>query len=115
MKIILLDTNFLIDCAKFKIDFFTEIDRICTFPYGLSVLDTTVKELDNVNPPSLKLIKTYLNKVPILKAEKEYVDDELIRLSKDGCIIATQDQELKQSLKKPIIVIRQEKYLALKE
>ena len=57
MKTIILDTNFLIYCAKYKIDFFTEIDRICLFPYKIKILDTTIKELEKVKPKELGLIK----------------------------------------------------------
>ncbi len=114
MKTIILDTNLLIYCAKFKIDLFSEIERICTFPYKIAVLDSTIKELEKVKPKELNLIKKYLEKIVVIKAEESYVDDELIRLSKEGHIIATQDIRLKKQVKRPIITIRQKKYLELK-
>ena len=110
---IILDTNFLIYCAKFKIDFFSEIDRICDFNYKIAVLDITLNELERVKPKGLPLIKKYIEKIDIIKAEEEFVDRELIRLSHNNDIIATQDIKLKRKLKKPVIVIRQEKYLQL--
>lgn len=115
MKNIALDTNFLIYCAKYKIDFFSEIDRICHFPYKLAVLTKTIEELERLNPRELKLIKRYIEKLDILKSEKEEVDEELIGLSKQGFIVATQDKELKKQLRKPVIIIRQKKYLKLKD
>ena len=48
MKTIILDTNFLIYCAEYKIDFVSEIDRICSFPYKLAVLDNTIDELEKL-------------------------------------------------------------------
>lgn len=110
----MLDTNFLIYCAKYKIDFFSEIDRICQFPYKIVVLDKTVKELEKVKPKELNLIKKYLEKIPTIKAETNYVDKELIELSKKGYIVATQDLALKKQLSALIITIRQKKYLELK-
>ena len=35
MKKIILDTNFLITAIKFKVDIFTEINRICDFNYKI--------------------------------------------------------------------------------
>ena len=111
MKIIILDTNFLIYCANFKVDLFSEIERICHFPYKLKVLDATIKELEIVKPKGLSLIKKFIEKLEVIKAEDHYVDDELTNLSEKGYIIATQDKELKDRLKGPVIVIRQKKYL----
>ena len=113
MRKIVLDTNFLIYCAKFKIDFFSELERICNFPYKIAVLDKTLEELEKVKPKELKLIKKYLEKINIIKSKENYVDKELINL-KDDCIIATQDLKLKKQLKGPVIIIRQRKYLELK-
>ncbi|HIH25370.1 hypothetical protein J4476_01430 [Candidatus Woesearchaeota archaeon] len=114
MKTIILDTNFLIYCAKYKIDFFTEIDRICLFPYKIKILDTTIKELEKVKPKELGLIKKLIIRIEIIKAQESYVDTELIRLSKEGYIIATEDNLLKKQLKDGIITVRQMKYLELK-
>lgn len=114
MKIIILDTNFLVYCAKFKIDLFSEIDRICSFQYKLAVLDKTIEELEKIKPKELKLIKKFIEKFTVLKSKENYVDKELIRLSKEGFIIATQDLELKKQLNPPMIIIRQKKYLELK-
>ncbi len=114
MKTIVLDTNFLIYCAKFRIDFFTEIDRICSFSYKIAVLDKTVQELEKLQPKELNLLRKFLEKVEILTSKENYVDKELIRLSQEGFVIATQDKELKQGLRGPKIIIRQEKYLEFK-
>ncbi|MBI2148322.1 ribonuclease VapC [Candidatus Woesearchaeota archaeon] len=114
MKTIVLDTNFLIYCAKYKIDFFSEIDRLCFFPYKLAVVDETITELEKVKPKELNLIKKFIEKIQVIKSNENYVDKELISLSKKGFIIATQDLELKKKLECPVIVIRQKKYLELR-
>ncbi len=113
-KLIILDTNFLIYCVKYKIDFFSEIDRLCDFNYSLAVLDRSIEELEFLKPKGLNLIKVFLKKIKILESSIHSVDDELARLSKEGNIIATQDKGLKDKLKCPVIVIRQKKYLELK-
>ena len=113
MKTIILDTNFLVYCAKFRIDFFSEIDRICTFPYSLCVLDKTVQELNKLKPKELKLIRKFLEKIKLLKSNYSYVDEDLKKYSSEGCIVATQDRALKKRLVSAVIVIRQKKYLEI--
>ncbi|MBS3168244.1 ribonuclease VapC [Candidatus Woesearchaeota archaeon] len=114
MKTIIVDTNFLIYCAKFKIDFFSEIDRLMLTNYKIVTLNTIIEELEKVKPKELKLIKRFLEKVEIIKTNEKKVDKELQFLSSKDFIIATQDRELKQKLKGPKIIIRQKKYLELK-
>ena len=113
MKTIILDTNFLIYCAKYKIDLFSEIDRLCHFPYKVVILDKTIEELNKVKPKELNLIKRYIEKIEVIKSKESYVDEDLIGLSKEGCIVATQDLQLKKKLKGPMIIIRQKKYLKM--
>ncbi len=109
---VILDTNFLLDIAKFRIDFISELDRILDDKYELYILDKTINELKNKKNSklALKLIK---NKVDVIKADKG-VDESLLELN--DCVIATQDKELKKGLKKKglkTIVIRQKRYLEL--
>jgi len=124
MKKIILDTNFLLIPAQFHVDIFSEIDRICDFSYSLNVLDKTLDELNNIVEKqrgkhkraallALRLLKA--KKVKVIKTKKDkYVDDILVDLAKEKeIIIATQDKELKKQLEKPIIVLRQKKYLKI--
>jgi len=48
MKKILLDTNFLLIPHQFRVDIFTQIDRIVTFRYKLYILDKTLEELKKI-------------------------------------------------------------------
>ena len=48
MKTIILDTNFLMVPAQYKVDIFSEIERICGFSYELVVPDVVVKELEKI-------------------------------------------------------------------
>ena len=123
-KIIILDTNFLLIPAQFNVDIFSEIERICDFPYQLCIIDKTLSELDSIIENqrqkyknsaklALKLLKS--KAVKIIKTKKDkYVDDLIFDLAENAdIIIATQDKELKKRLKNPIITLRQKKYLKI--
>ncbi len=124
MKKVLLDTNFILIPAQFKVDIYAEIDRIITEPYALYVLDKSLIELDNLithgkgrNKASARLAKAILDhkKPKTLKTtSKAYVDRVILGLS--GYIVATQDKILRSKLRKKgvkTIVLRQKKYLVL--
>lgn len=124
MEKILLDTNFLLIPAYFKVDIYAEINRICNFPYQLYVMDKSFKELDGIienqrgkEKAAAKLAKAILlvKKPKTLKTtSKDYVDKVILDLK--GFIVATQDKELRSRLKKQgvkTIVLRQKKYLVL--
>lgn len=113
MFIIVLDTNIILDSIKFKIDLSAELNRICSFPYKIAVLDKTLKELENKKNSRLALRLIDKKNIEIIKTQEGYVDDILFSLN-DKYIIATNDQELKRRLRKEnkkIITIRQKKYL----
>ncbi len=114
MHTIFLDTSFLIDAVKFKVDIFSELERICDFQYEIAIVDKTLDELRG--KPGEKLIKDIIKKkeVYILQTSGgKYVDELLLALKQKDLIIATQDKNLKRRLKVPIITIRQKKYLIL--
>ena len=66
MKEILVDTNFLIECAKNKVDIHTELRRILDESFQVCILDRTLEELDTVisrggkEATAAKLAKTIL-------------------------------------------------------
>lgn len=126
MKRIILDTNFLVDCLSWKVDFFSELDRICPFTYELAVVDKTVDELDAIittAKPGIKigarLAKQLIAKKRIsiiITDKKGYTDTLILNAADEETIVATQDQGLKRRLKAkaiPVIIIRQKKYLQL--
>ena len=113
MFIIVLDTNIILDAVRCKVDLFTELQRICNFKYDIAILDKTLKELENKPNSKLALQLIQKKNIKILKTDKGYVDDLLFNLDKNY-IIATNDKELKNKLKKenkPLITLRQKKYL----
>ncbi len=128
MKKIILDTNFLLIPALFKVDIFEEIKRICDFQYELCVLDKTLDELEKVIQTTKKgkdkeaaklamgLIKS--KHINIIETESiKNVDDLILDLLNQGdYIVATQDKALKDKIRAKnaqIIVLRQKNHLKL--
>ncbi|MEM4240140.1 MAG: hypothetical protein QXK08_03035 [Candidatus Woesearchaeota archaeon] len=126
MKTIILDTNFLVDCLSWKVDFFREIERILPFNYRLAVVDKTLDELDTVIREGKQDAKTgariakqliMKKRIGIIQTDKKCCTDALIlKAAGKETIVATQDQELKRRLKAkgiPVIIIRQKRFLEL--
>jgi rRNA-processing protein FCF1 len=128
MKKIIIDTNFLMVPYKFRVDIFSELNRVCNFNYQLFIFQQSINELKNIiNKQSgknrkaaqfaLKLIK--LKNINIIKSdENEDVDSLILQSVNKNTVIATQDTKLKKELLKKgsaIITLRQKKYLQLLE
>ena len=111
---VILDTNFLLSCLNFKIDFISEIERISNPNYELFIFEGTLKELEGkkLGKLALEIIKS--KNIKIIKSKNSYVDDDILNL-KDDYIIATNDKVLIKKLKLPIIRIKQKKYLILEK
>lgn len=125
MKKIMLDTNFLMIPLQFKVDIFSEFERICNFNYKLCIYRNSVNELNDIIKKqtqkhkkaaefALKLIK--LKNIEIIDSNEGYVDSLILENLDKDAIVATQDTNLrKEILKKnvPVIILRQKKYLQL--
>lgn len=128
MKKIVLDTDFLIHCAANRVDYLTELRRICDFNYNIYIIDKTIDELNSIIEKKkgkhkfnakLALLILKKKKIAKIKTKKDKIVDKLIldNLTKQT-IVATMDANLKRILKKKgvsIIVIRQRKYLRIIE
>ena len=122
---IILDTNFLLIPMQFKVDIFSEIDRICMFKYKLYIVDKTIDELNKIIEEqkgkhklaakvALQLVKK--KGISVIKTKEGPVDDLILDLLDEGHILATQDTLLKKrAVKKGIRIIsmRSRKYLLL--
>ncbi len=117
MKRIILDTNALMAIVEFKMDIFAELAHCCDFPYQVMVLEGTVQELEvlvrsgrgkyhSAAKVALALLQT--KRIGILN-EGGVVDDLLVKHSKRGDLVLTQDIALKRRLQKPHLTIRQKK------
>ena len=123
MKRIIIDTNFLLIPLKFRVDIFSEFNRVCNFNYKLSIFDGSINELKNIIEKqsgidkkaaqfALKLIK--LKNIGIIKSHQKDVDELILNSVNNDTIIATQDINLKKELLKKgasVIILRQKKYL----
>jgi len=124
MKTVLIDTNFLVECAKRKIDIQAELTRILDFGFEIAILDRTMEELDEViargkkEGQAAKLAKMILmtRRVTIIPTEGGHTDTLLLEKADENNIVATQDAELKRKLKnkgQSVVVIRGAKKLAV--
>ncbi|OGI12630.1 hypothetical protein A3K64_03430 [Candidatus Micrarchaeota archaeon RBG_16_36_9] len=116
MKII-LDTNFLVDFIRFKINFESEF-----IGNDMFVLDSTIYEIEEITKRKsteaslAKLALEYVKRkgLKILKSKETNTDSSLLEYSKEGYAIATHDRVLKNRIKKAggkIIFIRQKRYV----
>ncbi|MFP4567402.1 MAG: PIN domain-containing protein [Candidatus Woesearchaeota archaeon] len=127
---IILDTNFLFIPGDVGIDIFTEMDRLMNESYDLYVMDSTIKELEHIilttgkqkqglNAKLGLILIKQKNLKTINGSSKNYADESILDYAAknpEKTIIATQDKDLKQQLKKipvRIITLRQKKYLEL--
>jgi len=123
---IFLDTNFLVYCAKQKLDFTREIERI--FPKSrLFLLSQVRDELRSLQKTekgrsketvelALQIVDNLKSKGAISekKIESDSADDALAGFDNVNSIIATMDKELKERFKNAkILTIRQKRYLFL--
>jgi len=127
MKKIILDTNFLLIPYIFKVDIFSEIDRVSSFKYDICIINRTIDELERIAEKqkgknkeaakfALKLIKQKsLKRIGKIQDTRD-VDDIILDLDKTNLIVATQDKALKKRLRQNkilVIVLRQKKYLMI--
>ncbi|MAG91401.1 nucleotide-binding protein [Candidatus Woesearchaeota archaeon] len=127
MKKIILDTNFLLIPMQFKVDIFSEFNRICNFNYKLFVFESSINELKKIISNqkgknkkaaqiALKLIKS--KNIGMIRSDEQYVDSLILENLDKDTIIATQDMELKNKVLdkgSSVIILRQKKYLKLVE
>ena len=127
MKKIIIDTNFLMIPYKFRVDIFSEINRVCSFNYRLFIMEKTVEELKGIikNQPrkdkkaaqfALKLIG--LKNIGTIPSKENDVDSAILQAACKDTVVATQDVFLKRQLAEKgasVIWMRQKKYLQYSE
>jgi len=124
VKTILIDTNFLVECAKHKVDIHSELTRILHFGFEVAILDRTLDELNTIvvrgkkEGQAAKLAMTILltKKVTVIQTTGGHTDKLLLEKADENHIVATMDKALKQKLKKKgqdMIIIRGQKKLAV--
>ena len=107
---VLLDSNFLLIPAQFKIDIFEELNRVLEAkvdPIILSPVYQEIKRLSNLKNERLRrraLLALKLAKrcriVHVKTREGESVDELLVRIAEEWrCPVATNDAELRRKLR----------------
>ena len=116
---ILLDTNFLLDTLRYKLDF--SIFEALEESVELFISSETLREIKSMANRktkegrlaivALELVES--QKIRIVQSLKKEVDEDLLELAKkEGFIVATNDKDLKEKLKKEnvrIICLRNKK------
>jgi len=121
---VLIDTGFLVECAKNKVDLYKELNRVLDFSFDVAILDRTMDELDVLitkgrsTGRAAKLAKTVLmtKQVVVFPTEGGHTDKLLLKRADENHIIATVDGDLKRKLKKKgndVIIIKAKKKLAV--
>jgi hypothetical protein len=123
MKKIVLDTNFLIDFIRFKLDL-KEIDDLVSDSYKLVALNVVMKELKKISESktkesnyakiALEFVKS--KQIEILETTEKRADESILVLSDENTIVATDDAELRKKLKSlgiKTIYLRAKKHLAM--
>lgn len=103
-KLVLLDTNFVLDLYKFRIHL-DEIDAILDEAYELWVPENVLSELEELTlkgkdeearKTMLKVLRTY----PVLPLQGA-VDASLIEYAREhDCVVCTNDRALRKNLRK---------------
>jgi rRNA-processing protein FCF1 len=124
---IILDSNFLLVPAQFKLDIFEGIMIILNQNYESIVLSTTVDELRSLmkrGAPKLQkqaeMALIFAEKCDLVNVDREQGetnDDIIIRMAKQmKCLVATNDSELRKRLRNisiPVVYVRQKSRLEL--
>ena len=127
---ILLDTNFLLIPAQFRVDIFQEIDRLITQKYDLITLPQIINELNAFGKKSKKnqnearIALELAKKCKIVEIDTDFpllsskgVDDIILQLAiKNRWIVATNDAALRKKLRTqqiPTLTLRNKAYLTL--
>jgi len=107
----LLDTNFLIECAKNKIDFFSQLNE--DFPnYKITIPQEVIEELKKIKERdgkstdkkaaelAIEIIKKNKRKISSPELNQKDVDEGIIKyLEKKKTILGTNDKEMKKKIR----------------
>jgi rRNA-processing protein FCF1 len=113
---LVLDTNFIIDIMKFKIDLWASEYELYTFSEVLKELEKIAKT-NARDAKFARLALQHVKNIKIINGEGRSVDDMLFNASKNKInIIATNDAALRKKIKSiggRVAFIRQRKYVVI--
>ncbi|MEK6859293.1 MAG: PIN domain-containing protein [Nanoarchaeota archaeon] len=126
---IILDTNFLIYCAKEKLDYVEEIADLINEGYELVVPKQVVNELEKLHNDKWKKVSgkdkaaaglaielLEHNKIKVVDAHGKNVDESIVNLSKEDIknIVCTLDRGMRYTLGRVILVSKGKKLMLTK-
>jgi len=126
---VILDTNFLIYCAKERLDYTEEIPKILHDGFQLVVPMQVVNELKKLRDDkkkkvsgkdkdacSLALQLLDVNKIPVIEILGRNVDEAIINLAKEDKknVVATLDREMRHILGRVILINKGKKLMLTK-
>jgi rRNA-processing protein FCF1 len=118
MKVI-LDTNFLIYCAKTKLDYVEQLGNLLNEGYELVVPKQVINELEKLKNDKLKKVSgkdkdacdlalqlLKINNVKTVDLKSKNVDQAIIKLSREDKknIVCTLDREMRKTLGRVILL-----------
>ena len=120
---VILDTNFLIYCAKEKLDYVDELRDLINENYELVVPEQVIEELErlkikakkgkdkNASDLALKILKN--NQIKKINPVGKTVDDAIVNLAKKDKknIVCTLDREMRWTLGRVILISRGKKLI----
>jgi rRNA-processing protein FCF1 len=120
---VILDTNFLIYCAKEKLDYVEELRDLINENYELVVPGQVIEELERLkikakkgkdkdaSDLALKILKN--NKIKKINPSGKSVDDAIVNLAKKDKknIVCTLDREMRWNLGRVILISRGKKLI----
>ena len=126
-KRVILDTNFLLIPGQFKIDIFTQIEKLMSYQFTLWLVDKSINELNKLVVAgkekdrfaaklALVLIRQKNLKTLHSFVTKKSVDDIIVKKADSNTYLATQDKALRERVKQKgakLIGLRQKKYLIM--
>jgi rRNA-processing protein FCF1 len=139
MRKVIIDTNMLLVPGQFKVDIFTELDRIMDEPYEMVIIQGSLEELKKIaetgsgaDKQAAKLANMLIEHqrrrdfsassqsnckgLKIVPGSKgKYVDDAIVEIAEDE-FVATNDSALKRRLLEKgvrVIYLKQQQHLAI--
>lgn len=122
---ILLDTNFLLLPAMFRVDIFAEVERVVGGSHEFFTINPVVRELRGLamgkgkDCRAAKVGLQLLEKenVEVLETDEENADEAILKMvEKEDFVVATQDAELRERVReknRKVIYLRAKQYLVL--
>jgi len=123
---VILDTNFLIYCAKNKLDYVEGIDELLSEGHEIVVPLQVINELEKLKDDKLKKVSgkdkqasnlalqiLEVNKIHNINIKGKTVDEALVNLADENNknIVATLDREMRNKLPRVILINRFKKLM----